>query len=109
MFFDESNNEITLEKALMISASCAAQTSYRKLDNSLEKAEDIYKKLIESKPCHASPVEHQAKVIPSLQYPMDYFNIEGVTHIDRKGIPWSGNFHGFVQYRQLIKDNAIYY
>lgn len=108
-FFDEDGNKIMLEQALMISASCAAQTSYRKLDNSLEKAEDIYKKLIESKPCHASPVEHSGMAISKMKNPMDYFNIEGVTHIDRNGIPWSGNIHGFVQYRQLIEGNAEYY
>lgn len=109
MFSDNAGNDLSLEQALMISASCAAQTSYRKLDNSLEKAEDIYKKLIESKPCHASPVEHSGRVIPKMTNPMDYFNIEGVTHIDRNGVPWSGNFHGFVQYRQLINGNAEYY
>lgn len=108
-FFDESDNEITLEQALMISASCAAQTSYRKLDNSLEKAEDIYKKLIESKPCHASPVEHSCMAIAKQENPMDYFKIKGVTHIDRNGIPWSGNLHGVIQYRQLIEGNAEYY
>lgn len=108
-FYDENDQEISLEQALMISASCAAQTSYRKLDNSLEKAEDIYKKLIESKPCHASPVEHQAMAIARSIDTWSYFDIKGVTHIDRNGVPWSGNFHGFVQYRQLIKGNAEYY
>lgn len=108
-FFDEEDNEISLAQALMISASCAAQTSYRKLDSSIEKAEDIYKKLIESKPCHASPVEHQCMAIAKMKNPMDYFNIPGITHIDRNSIPWSGNIHGFVQYRQLIEGNAEYY
>lgn len=108
-FFDENGNEITLKEALMISASCAAQTSYRKLDFSIEKAKNIYNKLIISKPCHASPVEHCARAIPKFMNPMDYFNLNGVTHIDRNGIPWSGNFHGYIQYRQLIENNAEYY
>lgn len=108
-FSDEEGNGLSLEQALMISASCAAQTSYRKLDTTLDKAEDIYKKLIETKPCHASPVEHSAYAIAKLSNPLDYFNVEGVTHIDKNSIPWSGNFHGFVQHRQLIKDNAVYY
>ena len=108
-FFDEAGNEITLEQALKISSSCAAQTSYRKLDSSLDKAEDVYKKLIESKPCHASPVEHQAMAVDKLDNPLDYFILDGITHIDRNGTPWSGNFHGFVQNRQLIPDNAVYY
>lgn len=110
IFKDEAGNVILLQDALVISASCAAQTSYRKLDTSLEKATDIYKKLIESKPCHASPVEHSCKVIANQEInPLDYFDIEGVTHIDKNMVPWSGNIHGFVQYRQLIEGNAEYY
>jgi len=110
VFKDESCSVISLQEALIISSSCAAQTSYRKLDTSLEKATDIYKKLIESKPCHASPVEHQAKVIgDKLNDPRGYFNIEGITHIDKNMMPWSANFHGWIQHRQLIKDNAVYY
>lgn len=107
-----SNNEIvSLETALMISCSCAAQTSYRLLNSSKEKAIEIYKKLIESKPAHASPWEHCAKVIQN-KFPKDllnYFTINGVTHVDRNGIPWSGNFYGWVQYRQLIDDNVKMY
>lgn len=110
IFKDESGNVISLQDALIISASCAAQTSYRKLDTSLEKATNIYKKLIESKPCHSSPVEHQAMVIPDWTInPLDYFDIEGVTHVTKDGMPWSANLHGWVQHRQLIKDNAVYY
>lgn len=108
-FYDEDSNEITLEQALMISASCAAQTSYRKLDKSLEKAGDIYKKLIETKPCHASPVEHSGCAIAKKNDVLQYFSIDGVTHIDKHGIPWSGNLHGFIQHRQLIEGNAVYY
>lgn len=51
-----------LEQAIMISASCCAQVSYRKNDPSLDKAKAIYDRLIHSTPVHASPVEHQARV-----------------------------------------------
>lgn len=109
----------SLEDALAISSSCCAQVSYRKLDDSLEKAQDIFKRLIESKPCHASPCEHQAT-------PMDYTNKydctddgvnvarfpwsweKGITHADRDGKFWSGNFCGWIQHRQLISDNACW-
>jgi hypothetical protein len=30
---------------------------------------------------------------------------EGITHVDRDGYFWSGNFKGFIQGRQLVKDN----
>ena len=100
-YFDEHGEPITLEQARMISASCCAQTSYRKQDGSLEKAEDIFKKLVESEPCHASPVEHQATPISA-----DWGR--GVTHEDWQGQQWSANFRGWIQFRQLIPNNAKY-
>lgn len=100
-YYDSDGNEVSLKQAQMISASCCAQTSYRKTDDSLEKAEDIYKKLIESEPCHASPVEHIATPIKTL-------DDEGVTHIDMYGNAWSANFRGWSQFRQLIPNNAKY-
>ena len=111
----------TLEEALAISSSCCAQVSYRKLDDSLEKAQDIFAKLIESKPCHASPCEHQATPMEesgefwdeSGDYGVNCLCDpdtwqKGITHVDRKGNFWSGNFKGFVQHRQLIPDNACW-
>lgn len=99
--------ENTLEEALAISSSCCAQVSYRKLDDTLEKAQMVYKRLVESEPVHASPFEHQAT-------PVDEDGVngdpdswpEGVTHMDRDFKLWSGNFKGFVQQRQLIPNNV---
>jgi thymidylate synthase ThyX len=100
----------TLEDALKISSSCCAQVSFRKSDDSLEKATAIYDRLVSSKPVHASPFEHQAT-------PMEFhswldlengWNEEGITHMDSKGDLWSGNFKGFIQHRQLIPDNACW-
>ncbi len=100
-YLDESNQKITLEQALMISASCCAQVSYRKQDGSLEKAEMVFKRLIESEPVHASPVEHQA-----LCFDNTYYWPEGVTYRTRDGTYWSGNLRDWIQYRQLIPNNA---
>lgn len=102
---------LTLEQAIAISSSCCAQVSYRKLDDSLEKAEFVYKRLVESEPVHASPFEHQAT---PLKYPVISPHAlfvqrgwaEGVTHVDKDGNFWSGNFIGFVQHRQLIPNNV---
>jgi thymidylate synthase ThyX len=105
IYYDENHNQISLEQARMISASCCAQTSYRKQDGSLEKAEDIFKKLVESEPCHASPVEHQATPIEYSDTAMEIFQ-EGVTHRDKNWDLWSANFRGWVQFRQLIPNNA---
>lgn len=97
----------SLEEALIISSSCCAQVSYRKLDDSLEKAKNIFEKLIESKPCHASPTEHQATPISEEGVDFDYVTWpKGVTHMDKDGNIWSGNFQGWIQHRQLIPENV---
>lgn len=91
----------TLEDALAISSSCCAQVSYRRLDDSLEKARNIYNRLIAALPPHFSPFEHQAS-------PMDQttsFDTKGVTHMDRQRNYWSGNFKNWIQHRQLIMDD----
>uniref|UniRef100_A0AAU6VYQ6 FAD-dependent thymidylate synthase n=2 Tax=unclassified bacterial viruses TaxID=12333 RepID=A0AAU6VYQ6_9VIRU len=101
----------TLENALAISSSCCAQVSYRKLDDTLEKAQMVYKRLVDSEPVHASPFEHQA----SPMYEPEFYCgdcqqqpdwEDGVTHADRDGKFWSGNFIGWVQHRQLIPNNV---
>ena len=91
----------SLEDVLAISSSCCAQVSYRKLDQSIEKARDIYNKLVTSKPVHASAFAHCAT-------PIKIHSQQGVTHerID-DGTLWSGQFQGWVQYRQLIEENYI--
>jgi hypothetical protein len=103
--------EDSLKDALAISASCCAQVSYRKLDDTLEKAQMVYKRLVESEPVHASPFEHQATPI---EVP-DMFCEDcqeqsvwedGVTHVDRNKKFWSGNFIGWIQHRQLIPNNV---
>ena len=115
-YFDDNGNEISLEQAQKISVSSCGQVSYRKLDTSLEKAEDIYQRLVESKPVHASPTEHQAVVI-DLQDEQEGF-IKGCTAVATKDIDMddafeiapsviSGNFTGgWLQYRQMIPDNV---
>jgi hypothetical protein len=101
-YYDETDQEISLEQAIKISCSSCAQVSYRKLDKSLEKAEDIYKKLVESEPVHASAFEHVAKCVNTDVHAWQ----EGITHADYEGNMWSGNFKEWVQYRQLIPNNV---
>ena len=89
---------LTEDEALKISCSCAAQVSYRKNDTSIQKALSIYDKLVNSEPVHASAFEHCAT-------PLSRETQDGVTHIRVDGIPCSGNFERWVQYRQLIKNH----
>lgn len=101
-YFDANEVWLTTNEARIISASCCAQVSYRKSDDSVEKAKKIFAQLIESQPCHASPVEHQATPM----FRPDSFADLGTTHIDRSGQAWSGNLRGWVQFRKLIPGEA---
>ena len=107
-YYDHKGDELTAQEALIISASCCAQVSYRKNDDTLEKAEKIFQQLIYSKPAHASPVEHQATPMDldsCLNYDPQTWE-PGVTHVDAKGSLWSGNLRGWIQHRKLISDEA---
>ena len=89
------------QQARMVSASCCAQVSYRRLDQSLEKALSIAQKLVSGRPWHASPFEHQARPMISNLEP--HIWEQGATHQDREGCFWSGNFKGWIQHRQLLE------
>ena len=80
-----SNEKVlAIDIAKQVSASCCAQVSYRKLDDSIEKALLIYKALVGGVPLHASPFEHQATPC-----------IKGMEE---------GNFTGWKQYRREIEN-----
>lgn len=108
-----SGEEVSLEVARKVSASCCAQVSYRKLDDSIEKALKIFDMLHLEDPHnqnkHSSPVEHQAT-------PMDNYSIPfspqtwqpGITHVRKDGSLWSGNLRGWIQHRQLIANEAVW-
>ena len=107
-YFDANWDRITLKDAIFVSASCCAQVSYRRSDDSLAKARKIYAQLIESEPAHASPVEHQAT--PMDVESMCRFEPEtwepGVTHVSANSDLWSGNLRGWIQHRKLIPNEA---
>ena len=101
----DSNKETTLEQALMISSSSAAQVSYRKTDGSLEKAQMVYDRLVNSTPVHASPFEHCAMCFDEAVN-SDGEWIKGLTHVNREGVYFSGNLRDWIQYRQLLPNNV---
>jgi hypothetical protein len=94
---------ISLEDAKKVSASCCAQVSYRRLDDTLEKAKLVYDRLVSASRVHASPFEHQATPM----FPSDKLGTPGVTHATEFSF-WSGNFRGWIQHRQLIKGHAVW-
>lgn len=107
--------EVDLETALKVSASCCAQVSYRKLDDSLEKAEKVFDMLNlgstdEDAKSHSSPVEHSGTPIKSGLFKNNkHFSgtwEDGITHVNKNGEFGSGNFYGFIQYRQTIPNES---
>jgi len=107
---------LTLEEAQLVSMSVAAQASFRKADATLEKALKIKDKLFGGRKVHASPSEHQAKVVrdpyiwpcEETDYPSctDLYDMpDGITHITKDGRYGSGNLIGWIQLRQLIDNN----
>ena len=119
----------SLQQALDISASCCAQASYRKLEDTLEKAAKVVANLNlhgeqPDDPVHASPLEHQASPIEPCSGPVkgegdsirpcaevnSPFNSDtwqdGITHMDRDGMLCSGNLKGFIQHRQLVPNHV---
>ena len=104
----QDEGELSKEEALRISASCCCQVSYRKLDDSFNKAMEIWDKLFSGPKPHMSPTENQAVALGSkkasiIQRVLPSYLPEGISHIDREGNLWSGNFKGFIQHRKIIE------
>lgn len=98
---------VTLVEALKISSSMCAQVSYRKEDASLEKATRIWEKLVEGNRLHGSALEHCASPI-ILNEEDNWKDIKGISHVDSSGDYWSGNFRGWLQYRKLFDNEAVW-
>ena len=109
-YLNNNFDPISLEEAKIVSASCCAQVSYRKNDDSFDKAKKIYDQLILSEPVHASPIEHQATpmdVTSMCRFEPDTWQ-PGVTHVSANSDLWSGNLRGWIQYRKLIRNEAVW-
>lgn len=114
-YYDTDGQEISLDTALKVSASCCAQVSYRKLDDSLDKANKVFDMLnlgsvSEDAKSHSSPVEHSGTpirfgIFKNNKY-LPFTWQEGITHVNKNGEFGSGNLYGFVQYRQLIANES---
>lgn len=108
-YISDTGVELSLDTAKKVSASCSAQTSYRKNDTSIEKAVKVFDMLVHADVLHASPFEHLATPIQSpqrnhlfyflnqVEYPESWE--DGITHTSRDGSLWSGNLRGYVSYR----------
>lgn len=111
----KGKSNVSLRDALDISMSCCAQVSYRVLDDSEEKAKKVVSRLNlggdNNDPVHASPSEHQGTPMkPSLACVNTKSIIEtwedGITAYHKELGFMSGNFSGWIQNRQLIKNHT---
>lgn len=120
------SNPLTLEEAQRISASCCAQTSYRKSDDSLEKADKVFEMLVGADVLHASPFGHLATPVQRTVVNRDNcFHLvdtdlsvnsrvytetweEGITHMLRDGTLCSGNLKGWISYRHKMPNNTCH-
>ena len=119
---DDTEQELTLEQAIKLSAASCASVSYRTEEMTLEKADKIFDMLIKAEVIHASPFEHLATPIVEK---FDYFDKDdldtgyevnlplhpdswedGITHVNKQGVLCSGNLRGWVQYRHLLPNNT---
>jgi len=89
------------ELKLKVATARCARTSYNNFDGKIDYHKDIqlHDNLLENK--HMSPFEHCAQVPTISNYNLGVGS--GFTHSDSKGHLWSGNFKGWIQYRQLIQ------
>jgi hypothetical protein len=117
---DESGNpqSISLEQAIKVSCARCAAVSYRNEGYGLEKSLEVYDRLLGSDKKHASAFEHVATPMQAESWGRDLYEYGGVgavnqpqesstwepgiSHADRKGKLWSGNFCGWIQYRKTI-------
>ena len=99
-----------LKDSIKISASVIAQSSYRKEDRSLKKAEIIYDKLVNSRPLHSSPFEAIAKPFSEEEQMIrvEAFNLLERNGVDGKLAMYNGNYKGWAQERKNIKNETCY-
>lgn len=90
----------TTDNFVKLSVARCARVSYDNhgKDSIIEKDITLADRLLEAG--HMSPFEHVAT--PMQEWVSDPEWQQGITHMTRDGMKWSGNFRGWIQYRQLL-------
>lgn len=110
---DLSITELLLEDAQKVSCARCAATSFRNTDYDLEKSLQVYDRLVNGDKIHAGALEHCATPMTEMLINKSIFSCtnlpqwsetweKGISHMDRKGNLWSGNFKGWRQYRKTV-------
>lgn len=115
MTTSDGTEKLDVEQAIKVSCARCAAVSYRNEGYGLEKSVEIFGKLLGSDKKHASAFEHVATPAKKLVWwdayegtglvnvPTDPTSWEpGISHADREGNLWSGNFKGWIQFRKTI-------
>lgn len=92
-YITENDLHLDLETQKKCSVARCARVSYKNHDNTepdISRDIELHDRLMSSG--HWSPFEHAAT-------PIGDFGDKGVTHVDKQGDLWSGNFQGWSQYR----------
>jgi hypothetical protein len=106
----------TWEQLRKVSAARCAAVSFRNTDYNMVKCLEVYDRLVGDERKHASAFEHQATPmrhtyadrhteVNLLDSPRTWE--DGITHIDRNDVLWSGNLRGFIQFRKLIEGENV--
>ena len=99
-------SDLTTDDLVKCSVARCARVSYLNHDGTepdIEKDIALHDKLHEMK--HMSPFEHVGKPMMLKRVSNGFTRAEwepGLTHIDRDGNTWSGNFRHWIQYRNLL-------
>ena len=111
---DEPSNEEILGLLLKVSAARCARASYNNFEgkpSTISDDLDLFAKLVEKQPIHASPTEHQATPMNLDEKYVNNMNPvtweQGVTSMDKEGNLYSGNLLHFIQFRKLIPGETI--
>ncbi len=103
---DGERIQVPLEAQKRASVGRCARVSYQNHDNTnpvISKDIELHDILLGAG--HMSPFEHQAKPMPFEPVRLIEGGVvfeDGVTHFDKSGVAWSGNFKNWVQYRQVL-------
>lgn len=99
---DEARHHLSNVTCARLSVARCARVSYLNHDNTepdYQKDYALHDMLLEYK--HMSPFEHVATPMPHLIENSESW-VTGVTHCDKNHDMWSGNFRGWIQYRQTL-------
>lgn len=104
------NERINLNQAIKVSVSCAAQSSYRRLDTSIDKAERLFNRLSNGAPIHASPFEHPCRPFNTGEHDVRmkaYLLLKEAEVYCPEAPLYCGNFRGWTQYRKMMDHENI--